>query len=309
VARCGVPRRAADGRPAKWAVLGLGKLGGRELNYQSDLDLVFVYDADGSARAPGGPVANDQFFTELVQRILRALGGSAASGPLYPVDTRLRPHGASGPLVLPLGAFRAYYERTAQAWERLALTRARVVYARGDFGRVVAQAIRAILQLPCDGSALARQVVAMRKKLEETRGATDLKRGCGGLVDIEFLIQYLQLVHAAAAPEILRPNAWEALAALRRAGLLGRRAHAELRVAYDFYRTVESRLRIVDNRSGVELTDHPDGLERLALRLNYGPPHRPTTVESFRADAARHAARVRAWFQQIVAGPAGEVAP
>lgn len=307
-ARSGVPRREADGRPSRWAILGLGKLGGRELNYQSDLDLVFVFEAAGRTRGPAGPVANDQFFTELVQRVLRSLGGTSESGPLYPVDTRLRPHGASGPLVLPLDAFRAYYEGPAHSWERLALTRARVLYAPGDFGRAVADTLRAILQIRCDPEALARQVVAMRRKLQETRAATDLKRGCGGLVDIEFLIQYLQLVHAAAAPEILRPNAWEALGTLRRAGLLDRRAVAELRAAYDFYRTAESRLRIVHNRSGVELSDDPEALARLAHRFHSEPQDRSATanIDAFRADAARHASRVRAWFQQIVGGPAGE---
>jgi [glutamine synthetase] adenylyltransferase / [glutamine synthetase]-adenylyl-L-tyrosine phosphorylase len=308
VARCGVPRRAADGRRARWAILALGKLGGRELNYHSDLDLVFLYDADGEAHGPAGATPNEGFFAELARRTLKALAGSAAPGPLYAVDTRLRPHGASGPLVTTLEGFRGYFQGPAQPWERLALTRARVLHATGTFGREVAAAVRAILAQPIDPAALAREVVAMRRRLEGTRGPQDLKRGVGGLVDIEFVVQYLQLVHASARPDVLRPNVWEALDALRRERLIDAPSHAALRDAYDFLRTVEGRLRIAHNRGGVDLPDDPDALARLARRLGHDGPDPAASVRSFRDRAAAHAARVRALFQQVVASPAGELA-
>ena len=303
MAVCGVPRRACDGLRARWAVLGLGKLGGRELNYGSDLDLVFVCESDGQTTGAGGPIPNEQFFGEVARRVLKSLGGGCGSGPLYAIDTRLRPHGASGTLVSTLEGFAAYYQGPAQPWERLMLARARVVYAAHDFGRTVTEAIRAILTLPVDPPALAREVLAMRRKLEDSRGPADLKRGFGGSVDIEFLTQYLQLVHGREVPDILRPNLWDALDALRRAGLIDAEAHAELRDAYDFSRTVESRLRIVHNRTGSELPDSLEDLARLALRLNYDDPG-PAAVAAFRADAARHASRTRALFQQIVGGAA-----
>ena len=121
--RFGTPRCAGDGRRDRWAIVGLGKFGGRELNYHSDLDLVFVHEADGTT--VGGPISisNDQFVTEVVQRVLKALGDGSASGPLYSVNARLRPHGASGPLVLTLEAFRDYLRRSTQTWERMAFTR------------------------------------------------------------------------------------------------------------------------------------------------------------------------------------------
>ena len=134
-ARCGLPQRAADGRPSRFGVLGLGKLGAREMNYHSDLDLVFVYDGEGETRGGEAAISNGQFFAEVAQRILKALAGSDETGPLYATDTRLRPHGKSGPLALPLDAWLAYYSGPAQTWERLALTRARVVFSQGDFGR------------------------------------------------------------------------------------------------------------------------------------------------------------------------------
>ncbi|MBX6311704.1 MAG: bifunctional [glutamate--ammonia ligase]-adenylyl-L-tyrosine phosphorylase/[glutamate--ammonia-ligase] adenylyltransferase, partial [Isosphaeraceae bacterium] len=305
VRRRGIPRRSGNGRRARWAILGLGKFGGRELNYHSDLDLIFLRESDGEALGPGGSIANEPFFADLAQRVLKALTSTSGAGPLYAVDTRLRPHGASGPLVPTLDAFLAYFRGSAQVWERMALTRARVVYAQGRFGRAVEAAIREILTTPVDPHALARQVIAMRQKLGASRPPSDLKRGPGGLVDIEFLVQYLLLAHAAEVPEILRPNLWEALDALGRVGLLSAEVHHDLREAYDFLRAVESRLRIVHNRPGTDLPDDPEQLTRLARRLQYEEPQAETLVASFRADAARHAARVRSLFLEIVGKAAG----
>ena len=303
-ARFGTPRRESDGQRSRWAIVGLGKLGGRELNYHSDLDLIFLHESAGQTR--GGPesITNDHFLTEVVRRALKALGGASGAGPLYQVDTRLRPHGASGPLVVTLAAFRDYFQGPAQPWERLALTRARVLFGTGGFRREVTDAIHAILAAPADPAAMAREVLAMRRRLEEAPGKNQLKRGVGGLVDIEFLVQYLVLVHAAEFPDVVRPNLWDALDALRRAGLLDRAAHAELREAYDFHRTVESRLRLVHNRSGVDLPEAPGELARLARRLNYEQSDPAASAAAFRADADRHAARARAYFEQIVGRPA-----
>jgi glutamate-ammonia-ligase adenylyltransferase len=306
IARVGLPRRADDGRRARWAILALGKLGGRELNYHGDLDLVFLAETSGATRGGADSVSNERFFADVARRVLKALAG-AGSARLYEVDTRLRPHGASGPLVVPLDAFVAYYRSSAQPWERLALTRARVLFARGDFGREVAAAIRDLLMLPVDPSDLAREVQEMRARLEASCAPGDLKRGVGGSVDVEFLVQYLQLVHARARPEVLRPNVWEGLDALRRVGVLGRTEHAELRDAYDFLRAVEGRLRLVHNRTGVEPPEDPEELARLARRLNYESSDPRAAADAFRADAARHAARARALFRRHVGGNVPEV--
>jgi glutamate-ammonia-ligase adenylyltransferase len=282
--------------------VGLGKFGGRELNYHSDLDLIFVHEGDGWTDGAAESVPNEVFLTEVIRRSLKMLAGTGANsaGPLYSVDTRLRPHGASGPLVVPLEALREYFRTAAQIWEWLALARARVIYSNGGFGRVVSETIRALLARPVDPRALARKVVAMRRKLEETPARTRLKRGYGGLADIEFLVHYLQLVHAAEYPEVLRPNLWEALDALCRRDLLTAAAHSDLVTAYDFLRTVESRLRIVHNRSGVDLPDDAGELVRLARRLSYEANDPAAATARFRAEAARHAERTRALFQQVV---------
>ncbi len=304
VVRYGTPRRV-DGQRSRWAIVGLGKFGGRELNYHSDLDLIFVHESDGWTQGGTDSIPNVQFVTEVVHRVLKALGcSSTTTGPLYAVDTRLRPHGSSGPLVVTLDTFRDYFRGPAQDWERLALTRARVVFANGGFGKLVTDVIQDVLATPVHPAALAREVVAMRRKLEENRPKQDLKRRVGGQSDIEFLVQYLQLVHAATIPDIARPNVWEALDALLRARLLAPEAHADLVDAYDFLRMVEGRLRIVHNRSGVELPEDREELARLARRLSYEQSNSASLAEAFRADAARHATRTRAWFKAIV-GQAG----
>jgi [glutamine synthetase] adenylyltransferase / [glutamine synthetase]-adenylyl-L-tyrosine phosphorylase len=295
----GLPRRQSDGKRARWAIVALGKLGGRELNYHSDLDLIFVYESGGMTS--GGPesVPNDQFFADVARRSLKALGGASEAGRLYSVDARLRPYGSSGPIAMPLDSLVEYFRGPAQVWERLALTRARVIHARGSFGRQVEAALRSALLVPIDPATLAREVVAMRRKLEESRGPNDLKRGFGGLADIEFLVQYLQLRHADR-PEVARTNLWEALDALLAARLLAPDAHRDLKEAYDFVRTVEGRLRIVHNRAVVDWPGRLDEMTRLARRLNYDPPEPPEAVAAFRADAARLASRTRALFEEYV---------
>ena len=303
--RYGVPTRARDGRRARWAILGLGKLGGRELNYHSDLDLIFLLEEDGATSGGRESISNEQFVAEVVKRMLKTLAGGSTSSPVYSVDTRLRPHGASGPLVVTLDAFRDYFSGPAQTWERLALTRARVIFSTGGFRRTVTQTLHDVLATPTSTTTLAREVVAMRRKLEEHHGRDVLKRGYGGIADIEFLVQFLQLIHAAENREILRPNLWDALDALRREGHLAPEVHADLRDAYDFWRTLESRLRIVHNRGGSELPEDPGDLRRLAHRLHYGKPG-AGDPDAFRADTARHASKTRAHFERIVAGATGE---
>jgi glutamate-ammonia-ligase adenylyltransferase len=140
----------------------------------------------------------------------------------------------------------------------------------------------------------------MRRRLEESRGRTDLKRGSGGLADLEFIAQYLMLVHAARAPDLLRTNLWDAFDALRNAGILPVGVHGELVAAYDFLRTVEGRLRLVHNRAGADLPEDHDDLLGLARRLNYRAADPIEAAQTFHRDALRHASAVRAAFERFV---------
>ncbi len=188
----------------------------------------------------------------------------------------------------------------------MAFTRARVIFATGGFARKVTEAIRTHAVRPDGSRATGRQALAMRRKLEASRPRHHLKRGFGGVADIEFVVQYLQLVHAASRPDLLRPNLWDALDALRRHGILDPETHAALRDAYNFLRAVEGRLRLIQNRSVGELPEGRTDLERLARRLN---DESADSVASFLADFERITHRTRAIFDRIISDPAQDARP
>ncbi len=257
-------------RPCRYALLGLGKLGGREISYHSDLDLLLVYEADGVTDAGE---ANAQFFTELAQRIGNTLNRYGPMGRLYAVDMRLRPTGKSGALVLPLAEFRRYFDGTGcQLWERQSLSRTRVIRGEPEFAAEVYRTVRTAMLGKGWCPGLADEVRAMRQKLEASTGPRNLKRGPGGIVDVEFVVQLLQLKHGREHPEILNPNVWESLDALEAAALLPADEAAALRAGYSFLRSVEARLRIVTDRPLTEVPENPEDRAKLARRLSFESP-------------------------------------
>ncbi|MBA4066042.1 MAG: hypothetical protein C0501_20445 [Isosphaera sp.] len=278
-------------RPCRYALLGLGKLGGREISYHSDLDLLLVYEAEGVTDA-GEP--NAQFFTDLAQRVIRTASRMGPMGRLYAVDMRLRPTGKSGSLVLPLAEFRRYFAGPGcQLWERQALTRARVVRGEAGFAAEVRDAVReAMLGAPWRPE-LVDEVRGMRQKLEAGTTPRNLKRGPGGLVDVEFAVQVLQLKYGCDHPEVLRPNVWDALDAAGAAGLLPAYDAAGLRDGYTFLRSVEARLRVVTDRPLTEVPDGPDDLAKLARRLGFDTPGR------FLAELRRVTADIRSRYDAV----------
>ena len=190
------------------AVVAMGKLGGREMTAASDLDLIAVYDFDARAELSDGPkpLPPMHYFTRLTQRLISALASQTAEGSLYEVDMRLRPSGQKGPVATQLSGFIDYQQRDAWTWEHLALTRARVVSGPPPLRAAVEQAIRNALTLERDPARIATDVRDMRARIEKEKGTEDiwdLKQVNGGLVDLEFIVQYLQLVHAHERPEIL----------------------------------------------------------------------------------------------------------
>jgi glutamate-ammonia-ligase adenylyltransferase len=195
-------------RGEETAVLAMGKLGGREMTAASDLDLILIYDFDETSPESSGkrPLYGAHYFARLTQRLINSLTAQTNYGALYSVDMRLRPSGRAGPLATQIGGFASYQETEAWTWEHMALTRARVVSASPDFGARVEKVIREILQRPRDPSQIAGDVVEMRAAIAKEKGDSerwDLKYAAGGLVDIEFIAQYLQLVHAHKQPDIL----------------------------------------------------------------------------------------------------------
>jgi glutamate-ammonia-ligase adenylyltransferase len=265
-ARKGEPRRE-DGKAGRFAVLGLGRLGARELVYGSDLDVVFVHDAGGTtSRGLGSPLV----LTDLAQQLIRTLGGHSAYGRLYRVDARLRPEGAGGPLVPSLDAFGRHLREGAELWEKLALTRARAVGGDPGLGRELEEAIVEALYAKPPAPDRAAEVVRMRGRQEEETEGLDLKRGSGGLADIEFLAGWLQLRHGRDCPAARTTNVCGALTALREADLLDAVRHEMLLSAYQLLRKVESRLRIVYNRPLARIPEGGEERDELARRLGYG---------------------------------------
>ena len=231
------------------AVLAMGKLGGREMTASSDLDLILIYDFDGERLESDGarPLHGMQYFARLTQRLINALTAQTNYGALYQVDMRLRPSGRAGPLATQLGGFASYQEREAWTWEHMALTRARVVSASPGFGTRVEQVIRDVLQRPRDPALTAGDVVEMRAAIAKEKGEGDrwdLKYGAGGLIDIEFIAQYLQLVHAHAQPDILDTSTARVLDKAWALRLLPVEDAEVLRPAVEFYHDLTQILRL-----------------------------------------------------------------
>ncbi len=292
--------------PGRLCVIGMGKLGGRELGYHSDLDLIFLY--------PGGAGPGFERYARLAQRLMSFLQMPLREGRLFQIDTRLRPSGNQGALVIGAEGFVRYHAGVgeggpggfrSQLWERQALLRARFV--AGDealFEDVRARALDPALygRREDDPAALAGEIRRMRERMEaelsrEASHGKNPKTGHGGLVDVEFAVQFLQLAHGHDHPSIRTGSTPRALALLRAAGLLREAEFEALSRGYEFLRRVELRLRIVHDYA----TDHlPEGgpvLHQLARRLGYdgAEPGSRFLVEYGRVTAA-----VRRAFEQVV---------
>jgi glutamate-ammonia-ligase adenylyltransferase len=186
----------------EFIILALGRLGGEALTHASDLDLIYLFDAPDGARSDGAkPVVATDYYNRLASRVTAALSVATAAGPLYDVDTRLRPQGAKGMLAVSLAAFAAYQQDEAWTWEHMALTRARAVYGSGKARTKLAAILDAILKNPRDPATTVADAVAMRSDMAQHKppsGPLDIKRGPGGLIDLEFAIHVLQLTRGVA---------------------------------------------------------------------------------------------------------------
>ncbi|GIK50835.1 MAG: glutamate-ammonia-ligase adenylyltransferase [Alphaproteobacteria bacterium] len=283
-------------QPGAFAVLALGKFGGRELAEGADLDLMLVYDAPGEA-------ANaSEFYTRMTQRLISALSAPTEEGSLYDIDAKLRPSGSKGPVAVRLSSFERYYAEEAWTWELQALTRLRPVAGDAALSARVAAIARATLAQPRDAQKVFADVAEMRGRMERERGAKsewDLKLAPGGFVDVEFIAQALQLAHAAEAPEALSPNTGEALARLARAGKLDAAVCARLRAGWRLWSDLQHMLRICIGGEFNPLDAPPPLPPRLAALS--GDPD----FEALDAKVRAVQAAIRADFIAIV-GPLGD---
>jgi glutamate-ammonia-ligase adenylyltransferase len=291
----------AHGRPKgqQSTVLALGKLGGREMTAASDLDLIIVYDFDEEHPQSDGPrpLYGGQYFARVTQRLVSALAAPTNYGALYNVDMRLRPSGRSGPVATMIGSFESYQENEAWTWEHLALTRARVVSGPPAFAARVEKVIHDVLCRPRDAETIAGDVVEMRAAIATEKGDSErwnLKYVAGGLIDLEFIAQYLQLVHAAEKPEILDTSTARALDKAARLGLLAPEDADVLRPAVRLYQNLTQILRL--SLSGpFDPKSAGPGLLSLLARAADVPDF--TTLEAHLAETQ---ARVRASFVRIL---------
>jgi glutamate-ammonia-ligase adenylyltransferase len=253
----------------------MGKLGGREPNYHSDLDVVFLYEGEGSTRPPvrsrsGQSTTNQHFFTQLGQKIIKTISQMGPHGRLYEMDARLRPTGRSGALAVSLDEFVRYFaEGQGQLWERQALCKARPIFGSAAACQRTMQIVRQAIVGDGWRPAFAEEIRQMRLRLENTASKNNLKRGPGGTVDIEFLVQMLQMRHAAASPEVLQPGTLDAIEALVAAGHLSVDDAEYLAKSYRFLRSIEARLRLMNTTARHDVPTEQLELKKLAFLLGY----------------------------------------
>jgi [glutamine synthetase] adenylyltransferase / [glutamine synthetase]-adenylyl-L-tyrosine phosphorylase len=284
-------------------VLAVGKLGGEELNYHSDLDLIFVYDT-GDPAWWHDRIAPHEFFTRVAQRTMSVLQTHTREGVAYRIDTRLRPSGNQGPLVTSLDAFEAYHRTSAQLWERQALIKGRPVGGPTTLRTRLEGAVAGFVYGRGLEPAEVREVHRMRERIAAQRGESDgqlvnIKTDRGGLVDVEFAVQMLQLRHGHAEPRVRRRATRHALLALAETGLLPGADAQVLRQGYDFLRALEGRLRIERDQPVEALDTDPEALRGVARRLGYGGDERAVTA--LRTDHQRHRAAIQAAYDRVFA--------
>jgi glutamate-ammonia-ligase adenylyltransferase len=281
------------------AVVAMGKLGGREMTAASDLDLILVYDfAPDAVQSDGSrPLAPSQYYARLTQRLISALSSPTAEGQLYQVDMRLRPSGQQGPVATQLSSFIEYQAHQAWTWEHMALTRARVVAGAPELRAKVEQAIRDALVQPRDRAKIAADVHDMRQRIAAEKGTDeiwDLKQVRGGLVDLEFMAQYLQLIHAAEHPDVLDQNTVRALQKLDGKGLIPGGAGTILIPAAQLINDLTQIVRLcVDGP--FRANEASQGLKDLLARAAHAP-----SFERLEADLRLMLAETASLFDQIV---------
>ena len=295
---------------AEFAIVALGKLGCRELNYASDIDLLFLYSGDGEASGDGrtreSVISNKEFFTGVAERVIGMIGRSSDEGAVYRIDLRLRPYGRDGDLVWELERAAEYYRNKAHNWERQALIRTRAAAGSeavvNRFLDMVRGEIFTMDALP-DTLQGVRRAKEKIDRQEAARGrGFNVKLGPGGIREIEFIAQALQLKHGGREPWVRSAQTLIVLARLAEKNYLSESERAQLSAAYTFLRTVEHRLQMEHGAQTHTLPAAPAKLEILARRCGY--LQMEDSVARFRLDLERHSSDVRAIYNRIFAAGA-----
>ncbi|HUK18486.1 MAG TPA: hypothetical protein VLW65_18815 [Bryobacteraceae bacterium] len=277
VTRHGEPR-LGDASPCGFSVISLGKLGGKELNYSSDIDLMFVYGGDGETEGPER-VSNKEFYKKVANQYTALLSTYTADGQCYRVDLRLRPDGTLGEIAVALDGARSYYASRARDWEKQMLIKARISAGEPEPGAALLEFVEPLIYQSSLDFRAVEAVSETRQRIGEKMAARrrpanglDIKLAPGGIRDIEFLVQCLQRLHGGREPWVRHGGTMFALFRLRDKGLLSSGEYARLATAYEFLRYLEHRLQIDEDRQTHALPRDPDALDLLARKM----PHEAT---------------------------------
>jgi [glutamine synthetase] adenylyltransferase / [glutamine synthetase]-adenylyl-L-tyrosine phosphorylase len=288
--------RASLGSPsAEFAVLALGKLGGRELNHSSDIDLFFLYSDEGQVSPR---VSNHEWFNQLAEKILKTFIAADPKGPLFRVDLRLRPEGSAGPMARSLESMENYYAGFGETWERLALIKVRGICGSRELAYEFSRVLQPFIYPKSPTPDLFEEIANIKRRIErDVVGADKLERnvklGRGGIREIEFVVQTLQFIHGARHTFLQETNTLTALRALAQLELIPQNEVLDLDRAYRFLRRIEHRLQIDAEQQTHTVPQEPEALMRLALSLGFD------STQQFTAALKETMGSVRAMFQRV----------
>jgi len=301
----GEPLTAA-GEPAELLVLAMGKLGGRELNFSSDIDLVFLFPNNGETTGRR-PLSHEQFFNRVGQRVIRLLDQVTEDGLAFRVDMRLRPFGDSGPLVVSVPALEEYLQQHGRAWERYAYVKARPITGYRPGMGLYSGLLRPFVYRRYLDYGVFESLRELKRRIESETGEeavrSDVKRGPGGIREIEFIVQSYQILRGGADRSLREPNLLTVLPGLARTGHLSERVASELEAAYRFLRRTENHLQQWQDRQVHRLPEDAVGRARLAFSMGFDD------WETFAAELERHRDRVEGHFRETVIGEFEAVEP
>ncbi|MET0516038.1 MAG: hypothetical protein ABW047_12040 [Nitrospiraceae bacterium] len=326
----GVPvHPGRDGKPIEtgFAVIGMGKLGGHELNYSSDVDLIYVHEssegeichdsrvAQRNAPAPSGPISSEEYFELLARQLTRALSEQTREGYVFRVDLRLRAEGTVGQLARSLDQYANYYMTRGQAWERLALLKAWPIAGSSRVGGAFVRMVRRFVwesrpHLPSLTHALEviHDVRVVKEMIDDRmvgRGheRRNVKLGIGGIREIEFLVQTIQVIAGAHLPGIVSRQTLSSLKRFHAHRLLSEREFKRLVEAYRFLRDVEHKLQMIHDVQTHALPDDEEELAQCAIRMGYETHDRVAGLARFRAHHALHTRHVNQAFRALFYSP------
>jgi glutamate-ammonia-ligase adenylyltransferase len=299
----GTPLRA-DGERSRFVVLGLGKLGGVELNYSSDIDLIFLYEQDGQTDARR-VVSNQEYFERLAKEVIRLLTEPTELGAAYRVDLRLRPEGARSPLALSFDSTLSYYDVKGRTWERQAFIKARPIAGDLELGRDLLTRLEPWIYRKYLSLADITGIKSLKRRIEqrvegEGGDLRNVKTGHGGIRDIEFVIQFLQLLNGGALPEVRTGNTLEAIASLEKAGSLTPDERAKLEDNYAMLRKIEHRLQMMFDLQTHMLPVEREELGKLAVRMGYVGTRHASALDAFQKDYSRRTKQNREMLDHLL---------